>query len=89
MIWQAQYYPTDVDDLKPVLEVVALLGADHVNLQPNVRQKRIEACIPLLEGWPWLGEQAGVAVHLETHRNRMTTDLFFTLQPLDCFPTCG
>ena len=48
-----------------------------------------EACIPLLEGWPRLGEQAGVAVHLETHRNRMTTDLFFTLQPLDCFPTCG
>ena len=37
MIWQAQCYPTNVDDLKPVLELVARLGADHVNLQPNVR----------------------------------------------------
>jgi hypothetical protein len=25
MIWQAQCYPTDVDDLKPVLELVARL----------------------------------------------------------------
>ena len=51
MIWQAQCYPTCVDDLKPVLELVARLGADHVNLQPNVRPQRLEDCIPLLEGW--------------------------------------
>ena len=37
MIWQAQCYPKTVDDLKPVLELVAQLGADHVNLQPDVR----------------------------------------------------
>jgi hypothetical protein len=86
MIWQAQCYPTDVDDLKPVLELVARLGADHLNLQPDVRPQRLEACIPLLEGWRRLADQAGVAVHVETHRDRMTTDLLFTLQLLDCFP---
>jgi sugar phosphate isomerase/epimerase len=86
MIWQAQCYPTSVDDLKPVLELVARLGADHVNLQPNVRPHRIAPCIPLLEGWRRLADQAGIAVHVETHRDRMTTDLFFTLQLLDCFP---
>jgi sugar phosphate isomerase/epimerase len=85
MIWQAQCYPTCVDDLKPVLDLVARLGADHVNLQPDVRPQRLDACIPLLEGWRRLGDEAGVAVHVETHRDRMTTDLFFTLQ-LDCFP---
>ncbi|MCP1838648.1 hypothetical protein ACVIHI_008425 [Bradyrhizobium sp. USDA 4524] len=31
MIWQTQCYPTDVDDLKPVLELVSRYGADHVN----------------------------------------------------------
>ena len=36
MIWQAQCHLTDVDDLIPVLELVARLGADHVNLQPTV-----------------------------------------------------
>lgn len=86
MIWQAQCYPTCVDDLKPVLELVAKLGADHVNLQPNVRPYHLQECIPLLDGWRRLGEQAGKAVHIETHRDRMTTDLFFTLQLLDCFP---
>jgi hypothetical protein len=35
MVWQAQCYPTRVDDLKPVLELVARLGADHVNLSPT------------------------------------------------------
>src|SRR5438034_6042566 len=85
MIWQAQYYPTCVDDLKPVLDLVARLGADHVNLQPDVRPQRLEACIPLLEGWRRLGDEADVAVHVETHRDRMTTDLFFTFQLLDCF----
>src|SRR5580704_10807898 len=86
MIWQAQCYPTDVDDLKPVLELVARLGADHVNLQPNVRPYTIEECLPLLEGWRRLADEAGTAVHIETHRDRMTTDLFFTLHLLDRFP---
>src|ERR1041384_1149517 len=45
MIWQAQCYPKSVDDLKPVLELVARLGADHVNLQPNVRPYRLQDCI--------------------------------------------
>ena len=86
LIWQAQCYPASVDALKPVLELVARLGADHVNLQPDVRPATIAPCIPLLEGWRRLAEQAGVAVHVETHRDRMTTDLLFTLQLLDCFP---
>jgi hypothetical protein len=86
MTWQAQCYPTTVDELRPVLELVAEVGADHVNLQPNVRPTRIEDCVPLLEGWRRLARDAGVAVHIETHRDRMTTDLFFTLQLLDCFP---
>ena len=86
MIWQAQCYPRDVDGLKPVLELVARLGCDHVNLQPDVRPHRIEQCIPLLEGWRRLADKASVAVNIETHRDRMTTDLFFTLQLLDHFP---
>jgi hypothetical protein len=86
MIWQAQCYPKNVDDLKPVLELVAKLGADHVNLQPDVRPSRIEDCIPLIEGWRRLADDAGIAVHVETHRDRMTTDLFFTLHLLDLFP---
>src|SRR5580704_2959459 len=37
MTWQAQCYPQSVDDLKPVLALVQELGADHLNLQADVR----------------------------------------------------
>lgn len=86
MTWQAQCYPTSVEDLKPIIEHVQDLGADHVNLQPNVRPYRIEDCIPYIEGWRRIAHDSGIPVHIETHRDRMTTDLFFTLHLLDCFP---
>ncbi|MFL9911842.1 sugar phosphate isomerase/epimerase family protein [Paraburkholderia sp. RL17-337-BIB-A] len=86
LTWQAQCYPQTVDDLKPIIEHVQDLGADHINLQPDVRPYTVDECIPLIEGWRRLAHDAGVAVHIETHRNRMTTDLFFTLRLLDCFP---
>jgi len=86
MTWQAQCYPKTVDDLKPIIEHVRELGADHINLQPDVRPYRMEDCIPLIEGWRRIAHDAQIPVHIETHRDRMTTDLFFTLHLLDCFP---
>src|SRR3977135_78774 len=73
MIWQAQCYPTCVDDLKPVLELVTRLGADHVNLQPNVRPQRLEACLPLPEGRRRRRAPAGVAGHVGSPPAQMTT----------------
>jgi hypothetical protein len=86
MSWQAQCYPKTVDDLKPIIEYVQELGADHINLQPDVKPQRLEQCIPYIEGWRRLAADAGIALHIETHRDRMTTDLFFTLRLLECFP---
>jgi hypothetical protein len=84
--WQAQCYPRAVDDLKPILAHVAEFGADHVNLQADVRPHTVAECVPLIEGWRQLAQDAGVALHFETHRDRMTTDLYFTLRLLDRFP---
>lgn len=86
MTWQAQCYPKTVDDLKPIIEHVQELGADHINLQPDVRPYTLEECIPYVEGWRRLADDAGIALHIETHRDRMTTDLIFTLHLLDAFP---
>jgi hypothetical protein len=86
LIWQAQCYPRSVADLEPVLALVAELGADHVNLQPDVRPYRLEGCFPFIDGWRTMAERAGVAMHIETHRDRMTTDLFLTLHLLDRYP---
>lgn len=86
MTWQAQCYPKTVDELIPILNRVREMGADHVNLQPDVRPYRLDDCIPYLEGWRRLAEEAGIPVHIETHRDRMTTDLLLTLHLLDIFP---
>lgn len=86
MMWHAMCNPTSVADFKPIVEHARLLGADHVNLQPNVKPRTIAECLPYIEGWRRLGREAGVPVHIETHRDRMTTDLFFTLDLLDAIP---
>ena len=83
MVAEAQAFPATVDDLKPVLELAAEFPVTHINLQPDVRPRRLEECYPLIEGWLRLGEQAGIPVYIETHRDRMTTDLYFILDLLD------
>ena len=83
---QALGFPASVDALKPVIENAEEFGADHISIQPAVRPRRLEDCIPYLEGWRRLGEQTRIPIYVETHRDRMTTDLFFTLRLLDCFP---
>ncbi len=86
MSWQAQAYPQTVDDLKPIIEHVLEFGADHLNVQPDVRPYRLEECFPLIDGWRKLADDAGIKMQIETHRNRMTTDLLFTLQLLEHYP---
>jgi hypothetical protein len=83
---EGQCFPTTVDDLKPVLELATKYGVHHLDLQPDVRPRRLEDCVPLIEGWMRLAEQVDVPVLIETHRDRMTTDLYFTLDLLDRFP---
>ncbi len=86
MSWQAQAYPQTVDDLKPVIDHVLEFGADHLNVQPDVRPYTLEECFPLIDGWRRLAQDAGIKMQIETHRNRMTTDLLFTLRLLDHYP---
>jgi len=83
---EGQCFPKTVDQLKPVLDIAAEFGAHHIDIQPDVRPRRLQDCIPLIEGWRRLGEEVDFPVYIETHRDRMTTDLYFTLDLLDCFP---
>lgn len=87
---EAQYFPTTIDDLQPVFETIDSVGREnvhHLNLQPNVRPHTVRDCIPYLAGWQQLAASAGVTTYVETHRDRMTTDLHFTLQLLDAVPS--
>jgi hypothetical protein len=82
--WQA--FPKTVEDMKPVLDIAAELEVHHINVQPDVRPRRLEECFPLLDGWLKLTEASKIPVWYETHRDRMTADLYFTLDLLDHYP---
>ncbi|WP_160012078.1 sugar phosphate isomerase/epimerase [Rhizobium sp. 18055] len=86
MLAEGQCFPRTIDDLKPVLDNAVEFGVHHIDLQPDIRPRRVQDCLPLLEGWNRLAEEAGVDVYIETHRDRMTTDLHFTLDLLEAFP---
>jgi len=83
---EAQWFPQSVDDLKPALDLCTEIGVHHLDLQADVRPRRISECVRLIEGWRRLAEQVRFPILFETHRDRITTDLYFTLDLLDCFP---
>ncbi len=76
-------FPKTVDDLKPVLELCTELDVHHLDVQADVRPRKIIDCVPLIEGWRRLAEQVDFPVYLETHRDRMTTRPLF--HPSTCW----
>ena len=83
LVIEGQCFPGSVDDLKATLDLAAEFPVHHLNVQPNIRLRRLEEGLPIVDGWMRLAEEAGVAVYVETHRDRMTNDLFFTLDLLE------
>jgi hypothetical protein len=79
-------FAASIDELKPVLDIAAEFPVHHIDIQPNVRLRTVDECLPILEGWARLSEESGVPVYIETHRDRMTNDLFFTLDLVERFP---
>lgn len=83
---EGQVFPRTLDDLAAALDVASRYGCHHLTLQADVRPRSLSHAIKLLEGWQRLAEQVDFPVLLETHRYRLTNDLFFTLDLLAEMP---
>lgn len=78
-------FPSSIDGLKKVVHTFRTFDPApvYVNIQPNLRVFTVEEGAPYLRAWIAMLEDAGFDVVVETHRDRMTTDLRFTLQLMD------
>jgi hypothetical protein len=88
--WVMEAFPATVNELESTIEAVVHFGAErchHIDLQANIRPHTVLECIPYVLGWQRLADEAGIPLYFETHRDRMTTDLLFTLQLIDAVPS--
>jgi hypothetical protein len=89
LLWTIECAPRDSDELRQAIARAEEFGLDratHINLQPNVRPRSVLEGIPLILEWQRIADEAGVPVLFETHRDRMTTDLLYTLRLIDAIP---
>jgi hypothetical protein len=86
LIIEAQCFPSTIEDLRPTLKLAREVGVQYVDLQPDIRPRTVAECVPLLEGWRRMAADAGIDLVVETHRDRMTADLHFTLDLLAACP---
>lgn len=79
-------FPAKSTEMKPLLQMAGDLNACMVNVISTVMPLTPEAAVPVLRGWMREAAELNIPLLIETHRNSMLNDLYFTLQVIDAIP---
>ena len=79
-------FPYTVDELQPLLEMANKLDACLVNVIGGVMPLTVSDAVPVIERWLDDATRAGLPLLIETHRDSILNDLYFTLQVMDEVP---
>lgn len=79
-------FPYKVGELKPILEMAKAMDACMVNVIGGVMPVNVAGAIPVLYRWMDDAEDVGVPLLIETHRDGILNDLYYTLEVIDSLP---
>lgn len=81
-------FPTSAEEFREIAEAFKALDPSptYINVQPNKRVFTVDEGIAYLRDLSQVAEEAGLQISIETHRDRLTTNLRFTLQLIDALP---
>ena len=85
-------FPWTPEEFKDDIKAAQDGGATHINLQPMPMPRTVAAGVSYITRCIDLAAAAGLPLYFETHRDRMTTDMYFTLDLIEAVPDmvlCG
>jgi hypothetical protein len=85
-------FPWTPEEFKDDIAAARDGGATHLNLQPMPMPRTVAAGVSYIARCIDLAAAAGLPLYFETHRDRMTTDMYFTLDLIEAVPDmvlCG
>lgn len=85
-------FPWTADEFDADIKAAQDGGATHINLQPMPMPRRVADGVSYIVRCMDKAAAAGLPVYFETHRDRTTTDMYFTLDLIEAVPDmvlCG
>jgi hypothetical protein len=79
-------FPKTDDDLRALLAFSKEMNATTVSIIGTVYPVTVQEAVPIIRKWIDIGEDMGVPVMFETHRDCITNDMFMTLQLIEAIP---
>lgn len=76
-------FPWSPEEFKDDIKAAQEGGATHINLQPMPMPRTVAEGVPYLKECIALATEARIPLFIETHRDRMTTDMYFTLDLME------
>jgi len=79
-------FPAKVKELKPLLQMAKELDACMVNVIGGVMPVSVAGAIPVLYRWMEYADELNMPLLIETHRDGILNDLYYTLEVIDALP---
>ncbi|MGY8986183.1 MAG: sugar phosphate isomerase/epimerase family protein [Sphingomonadales bacterium] len=79
-------FPSSIEELRPLLEFAKEFDAPFVNIIGTMYPLEVKEALPIIKGWMEISEDVGVPILIETHRDCITNDMFFTLLLMNEIP---